>query len=126
MRFFDAERKKNNEFRRKEQKKNLPRIIVNKGEICRKKDACNKSIDDVAVVFSLFPNGIENKKSDKRNRNGIDEKKPPVCFKEPADYINKKRQSPDSENYKNGDNVAVKVAFIFFKAFRALPTVMGT
>ena len=42
----------------------------------------------MAVVFSLFANGIENKKSDERNRNGIDEKKPPVCFKKPADYIN--------------------------------------
>ena len=88
MRFFDAERKKNNKFRRNKKKQNLPGIIASEGEINGYKNACNKSIDDMAVVFSLFPNGIENKKSDERNRNGINEKKPPVCFKKPADYIN--------------------------------------
>ena len=125
MRFFDSGRKENQKFRRNKKKQNLPWIIASEGEINGYKDACNKSIDYVAVVFSLLPDGIKNKKSDERNRNGIDEKKPPVCFKKPADYINQKRKGPDSENYKKGDNVAVKVAFLFFKAFRALPTVVG-
>ena len=88
MRFFDAERKENNKFRRDKQKKYLPRIITYKSEIYRQKNTCNKPIDYMAVVFSLFPDGIENKKSYERDRKGIDEKKPPVCFKKPADYIN--------------------------------------
>ena len=88
MRFFYPERKENQKFRRNKKKQNLPGVITSERYINGYKDACNKSIDDMAVVFSLFPDGIENKKSDERNRNGINEKKPPVCFKKPADYIN--------------------------------------
>ena len=126
MRFFDAERKKNDKFRRNEQKQDLPGIEAYKGQIQRKKNACNKGVDYVAVVFSLFPNGIQHKKSNKRNRNCVDEKKPPVRFKKPADYVNQEGESPDSEKDKSGYNSAVEIAFRFFKAFRLFPTVMGT
>ena len=125
MRFFDAERKKNDEFRRNKQKQDLPWIETYEGQIGGKKNACNKSVNYMAVVFSLFPNGIQHKKSYERDRNSIDEKKPPVCLKKPSDYIDEKCKSPDSEKNERCYNFAVEIPFRFFKAFRFFPTVMG-
>ena len=65
MRFFNAERKKNDKFRRNKQKQDLPWIETYEGKIGGKKNACNKSVNYMAVVFSLFPDGIQNKKSNK-------------------------------------------------------------
>ena len=125
MRFFDAERKKNNKFRRNQQKKNLPWIVAHIGEIDRKEYACNKAINYMAVVFSLFPNRIKNKKSNKRNRKGIDKNQPPVESGNPAKNINQKGNGPDSKKNKRGYDLAVEVAFLFFKAFRRFPTIVG-
>ena len=95
------------------------------GKIYRKEDACNKGIDYMAVVFSAFPNGIENQKSYKRNRKRIDKKQPPVRFKKPAYYINKERKSPYSGNCNGGYNLAAKTSFGFFETFGFFPTVVG-
>lgn len=65
MRFFDAEGKENYKFRGNKQKKNLPWVKAKEGKICRKKNACNKGINYMAVVFSAFPNGIEHQKRNK-------------------------------------------------------------
>ena len=117
MRFFDAERKKNNKLRRNYKKKYLPGVIAYESKIYRKKNACNKGMDYMAVVFSAFPNGIEHKKRYQRNRKRIDKKQPPVRFKKPADYINKERKSPYSGNCNGDYNLAAKTSFGFFKTF---------
>ena len=88
MRFFDAKRKKNNKFRRNKKKQYLPGVIASERYINGYKDACNKSIDYMAVVFSLFPNGIENQKRYQGNNKSIGEKKQPVFFVKPADNVN--------------------------------------
>ena len=124
MRFFDAKRKKNNKFGRNEKKQYLPWVIASECYINGYKDACNKSIDYMAVVFPLFPNGIQHKESYKGNRKSIDKNKPPVETVDPAEDIDKKSQSPDSEKHKHGYNFAVEASFFFFKTFRRFPCIV--
>ncbi len=126
MRFFDAERKENDKFRRNKQKKNLPWVKVYKGEICRNKDACNKSVDYMPVVFALFPDRIQHKERYKRNRKSVNEYKPPVEPGYPAEDIDQKSKSPYSEKNKRGYNFAVEVTFLFFESFGLFPAVVGT
>ena len=124
MRFFDPEREKNDEFRGDYQKKDLPGIITYKSEINGRKNACDDGINDMAVVFSAFPNGIENQKGYQRNGNGIDKKHPPAIFHEPADDINKKSESPGSDKRNGGYNTAAESA-LRFCFFRRFPFVVG-
>ena len=76
MLFGDFESKVNYKQRRDKNKNKLPRIILNECAIDDCKYTQNDSEDDGVVVLTTVPDGIEDKKQNKRRRNKANENDP--------------------------------------------------